>query len=126
MDAMPLDEITHLESSARRASRRLRVSSSSSWASSSSSCLTGGVEAPGFLLARSVLRRVVRVRDLDAEADAAGLGEPSLLAARVEGPGPAVADDGDGCADLEPDALGGFPPEPMKADIESADGAGPG
>lgn len=88
--------------------------------------MTGGVEAPGFLLARSVLRRVVRVRDL--EEDAAGVGEPSLLAANVEGPGPAVADDGEGWADLEPepDALAGFPPEPMKADVRSAVGAGPG
>lgn len=125
MDAVPLGLSTHLDSSARRASRRLRVSSSSSWASSSSSCLTGGVEAPGGLLARSVLRRVVRVRDLD-EDDAAGVGEPSLLAARVEGPGPAVADDGEGWADLEPDARAGFPPEPMKADVGSAVGAGPG
>ena len=72
-------------------------------------------------MARSVLRRVVRVRDL--EEDGAGVGEPSLLAARVEGPGPAVADDGEGWADLEPDALAGFPPEPMTADVRSAVGA---
>lgn len=125
MDAMPLGAFTHLDSSARRASRRLRVSSSSSCASSSSSCLTGGVEAPGFLLARSVLRRVVRVRVFDADDDdaVAGVGEPSLLAASVEGPGPAVADDGDGWVDLDPDAeaLAGFPPEPMTAELGPAD-----
>ena len=49
-----------------------------------------------------------------------------MLAARVEGPGPAVADDGEGWVGLEPDALGGFPPEPMTADVKSAMGAGAG